>query len=363
LTRNEYIHDFDTHTVDVDFQHHLHWFDAQTIVWGTEFRRSASRIGTSDVMQYVPADSARKMFSGFLQDEVALRPGLALTVGTKLEYHDVVGGAIEPNVRAMWTPHAHHSVWAALSRGERTPSLADQLATISYLVVPPSAATRNLPVLVNVVGVPDQLAMENVLALEIGYRVQPFSTLAFDVTAFRNRYDDLSSYARGAAAVSLAGGVPHLVLSSYHQNMAAGTTHGVEAVGTWTPDSRWSVSASATRLDASLYIKDPTIEAGNSIQNLLMHPRTQFTVRPSLQLTHALDLDGTLLYVGAWQTPGVDSYARADVRAGWKITPFTSFDLGVQNLLDDRHVETMLYLYETPTPISRSAFARLSWHF
>ena len=82
-------------------------------------------------------------------------------------------------------------------------------------------------------------------------------------------------------------------------------------VGTWTPDWRWSLSASATFLDADLYITDPTVNAGNSLQYLLMHPRAQFTMRPSVRLASTLDLDGTVLRTGlqvAWARRGYNPH-------------------------------------------------------
>jgi outer membrane receptor protein involved in Fe transport len=76
-----------------------------------------------------------------------------------------------------------------------------------------------------------------------------------------------------------------------------------------------------------------------------------------------VELDGSFFWNDAWEMGGVGAYTRTDVRAGWKVNPRVLVDVGVQNLFDERHVETATYLFETPTEIARSAYVRLSVTF
>ncbi len=362
--RDEFIHDFHSDAFDVDFEHAVTWARAHDVVWGAEFRYTLATMRNTNpsVLAYEPPRTGRELFSAFVQDEVAIGPRLSVIFGTKVEHHETVGRAIEPNARVMWTAAPRQRLWAAASRGVRTPSLADQNAVFRYLVVPPSPASLNLPVEVTVAGDPGT-ALEHVVAYEAGYRTQPLDTLAVDVAVFRNQYNRLSSYMRGPTMLAVADGGPYLALTSLHENQATGESHGLEATVTWTPVGRWSLSGSATVLRTNLHITDSTVDAGNSLLVQLLSPGEQFTARSSVQLSPKVDADVSYFRSGEWQSGDVAPYSRVDARVGWEIGQFGRLDAGVQNLFDVRHVETALFLFETPTDIQRSAYARLSWAF
>jgi outer membrane receptor for ferrienterochelin and colicin len=315
------------------------------------------------VMQYDPARSEQNIFSVFAQDEFAVASRLSVTGGVKFEHHDSVGAALQPSARAVWTPVNGHRVWGGVARGVRTPSLADQIATFHYLVIPPSAATQNLPILVRVAGDPNQTDPESVVAYETGYRAQWSQNFAVDVTAFYNRYSHLNSYNRGPLTFSMAGGVPHLDLVSIHQNLIAGSSHGIESVATWTPTASWTVTGTSTFLSTSLHLTDPMVAPGNSFLVLLLSPSRQFSVRSTNRINAAFDVETSVFWNGKWQMGGVDRYARTDVRGGWKIDRSVTLDVGVQNLFDNRHREASDYLFERATDVTRSAYARLAWSF
>jgi iron complex outermembrane recepter protein len=344
----------------VDVQHRLRPSARHDFIWGGEYRRTMTTIrNTSAVMTYTPEESERDIFNAFAQDELRLSSSFAVTAGAKIEYYESLGFAIEPSVRAIWSPRRTHRLWASAARGVRTPSLADQIATFVYGVFAPTAATRGLPVEIRVAGQTDQKDPEALLAYEVGYRAQLSPAVSVDVAAFRNQYSHLSSYSRGPASFSMDGGVPHLALTSTHANLAAGTAQGAEAVLNWSPAGRWSMSVWGAMLDTSLHMTDPTIEAGNTFLVLTMSPHAQAMVRSSYDVSPAVEIDGTFLWNGTWQMGGVEGYTRTDVRTGWKVTPRVSLDFGVQNLFDGRHRETASYLYTTPTDIPRSVLARL----
>jgi iron complex outermembrane receptor protein len=362
--RDELIHPFQSDTVDLDAQHRFRPAAGHDMMYGGEYRRTMTSIrNTTPVMSYLPEESERDIFSAFVQDEFQVATSLSLTAGVKAEHYESVGFAVEPSVRAMWSPLATHRVWGSVARGLRTPSLADQIATFTYGVLPPSAATLGMPLEIRVAGDPDQNSAETVLAYEAGYRAQIAPSISVDVALFRNEYSHLSSYSRGPATFTTEGGTPHLTLTSTHQNLAAGTSHGVEALVNWTPMSRWSLSASASTLDTKFRMTDPTVEAGNTFLVLSLSPRAQAVVRSAVQVTKAVELDGSFFWNDAWEMGGVGAYTRTDVRAGWKVNPRVLVDVGVQNLFDERHVETATYLFETPTEIARSAYVRLSVTF
>jgi len=137
----------------------------------------------------------------------------------------------------------------------------------------------------------------------------------------------------------------------------------MEMTTTWTPSLRWTLSGSTTLLDTNLHVKDPTIEAGNSLLVLLQSPRVQWSGRSSVQVSRRLETDASVSYTGPWQKGGVSSYVRTDARLGWRLSSDVTADVGAQNLFDRRHMETSLYLYSTATEVPRSVYTRLTWKF
>jgi iron complex outermembrane receptor protein len=357
--RNEYIHPNTTDRADVDIAHHIRLGARHDVVWGGEARITHSLLRHSDVMVYEPERSTRGLLSAFGQDEIAVHPKLAVTLGSKVEWHQGVGGAFEPNVRVLWKPVRRQSAWGAVSHAERTPSLADQIATFQYIVVPPSAATSNLPVRVDVVGQPG-VQLESVTAYEAGYRVQILDSVAIDLTAYRNQYDHLNSYGRSAPTLQVAGVTPYLYITSLHENLAAGRSHGAEALANWTATPWWTLSASTTVLDVHVWMTDATVTPGNSLMVLQYNPRRQMTAR-SLLDRGPFEFDATLLHNGPLQAGDVKGYTTLDVRAAWNLTRAIKVDVGAQNLFDQRHVETTRYLYEVPAEVGREFFTRITW--
>jgi iron complex outermembrane receptor protein len=71
----------------------------------------------------VPADRNTQLFSSFIQDEIAIVPDhLFLTIGAKLEHNYYTGFGTMPSARVAWIPTQRHTLWAAISKTERTPS-------------------------------------------------------------------------------------------------------------------------------------------------------------------------------------------------------------------------------------------------
>ena len=113
-------------TFDIAFQHHFAWGDRQNLVWGVEYRYSASRTVGSLIISVDPPNLKTPLFSSFVQDEIALVPDrLFLTVGTKLENNYYTGWDLQPSVRLAWTPTSRQTLWAAVSDADRAPAAMD----------------------------------------------------------------------------------------------------------------------------------------------------------------------------------------------------------------------------------------------
>jgi len=115
-------------TLDLDFQHHFAWGERQDLVWGLDYRYSASHTDGDLFVSFDPADLNTQLFSGFVQDEIAVVPErLYFTVGTKLEHNYYTGFGVLPSVRATYAASERQMFWAAVSRALRTPAATDTL--------------------------------------------------------------------------------------------------------------------------------------------------------------------------------------------------------------------------------------------
>src|SRR5258708_6972902 len=64
----------------------------------------------------------RDASSGFVQNRIALRDSLQLTLGTKLEHNDFSAFEWQPNARLAWNLSSTHTLWGAVSRAVRVPT-------------------------------------------------------------------------------------------------------------------------------------------------------------------------------------------------------------------------------------------------
>src|SRR5690606_53080 len=148
-------------------------------------------------------------------------------------------------------------------------------------------------------------------AFELGYRVQPLETVALDMTAFYNDYDDIRTLEPGLPALSLRGGIPHLLFPLNGDNNASADSYGFEMATTWEVTPNWNIMGSY-----SLIALDMDVDAGsgdtlafNTENNT---PQHQFNIRSQFDLTEDIKFDNALFYYD--NIAGIDSYMRFDTR-------------------------------------------------
>jgi iron complex outermembrane recepter protein len=181
-------------TWDVDVQHRRNAHARHTLSTGVSYRFSTDQTIASPLLAFDPANRATHLFSGFVQDEIVVSPTLTAIAGTKVERNDYTGVEWQPSVRMRWMPTRAHTVWAAASRAVRMPTRFDT-----------DVRVFQGPVLV-AVGNPD-FESESVIAYEVGYRAAPSPYVAFDLTAFHNRYDNLRTQELTGARVRVGNGL------------------------------------------------------------------------------------------------------------------------------------------------------------
>ncbi|MBK8183586.1 MAG: TonB-dependent receptor [Candidatus Competibacteraceae bacterium] len=358
-----YVADLDT--FDLDFQHSFALGDRQEMVWGLGYRRNQDHFTDTAVSTVRPNSLTTELFSFFMQDQIDLIPDrLRLTGGVKLERNDFTGWEWQPSVRALWTPHPDHRLWASVSRAVRTVSRGEQDAVrINLFTVPPSSLTNNLPVLVSLIG-SRELDSEELVAYELGYRVRLTERLSVDATLFQHDYDSLLVGHLLTPSLETQPS-PHLWLPVAFENGGSGVKRGFELAADWYPAERWRLRLAYSYLDSDLNRDDrgdPIHTDGNHQQVSLFSswkPRDDFDVTVWWRY---VDPNETNL-VSFTGSNEIDPYSSLNLRLAWRPRKEVELSLVGANLLDDSHLEFVQEAFAFPVEVERRFYGQLKWSF
>jgi iron complex outermembrane receptor protein len=341
---------------DLEIQHHVELGERNDIVWGGGYRYTSIRMPPNPVITWIPEHDYLSLFQTFAQDEITLVPArLRVVLGSKFERNDLTGLEIEPNARLLWTPERGGTVWGAVSRATRTPSLFEHGSQVYFGVFPTGFGP---PVWVALRG-NEHVDVETVLAYELGYRFQPVRSLSVDIAGYYNVYHDLLSYV-DEPPVFATTPAPHVVVASHPENLESMHTCGIEISAQWQVLPGWRLRGSYTGFHSRSWPFE-TAEDDSPLHQGQLHsyidlPR-HFEVNASASYVDAITVTPT-------ETPvRIPSYVRFDVGVGWR--PNETFELGLwgQNLLQARHAEFPSVQTPQVVEIPRSVLARINWRF
>jgi iron complex outermembrane recepter protein len=345
-------------TIDVDFQHRFRLGSAHEITWGVGYRLLFDDFATSYVIDLRPKSRNDQLFSAFVQDQIALvDKELKLTVGSKFEHNDYSGFEVQPSVRIAWSVDEDTTLWGSVSRAVRSPSRADHdllLRTPSFIdpmlgvVTPAFAGSRNFE-------------SEVLTAFELGFRTRPAEGLQVDLALFYNDYDRLTSNELGAPFPDFSFAPPHFILPFVFDNRTKGEAYGFELVADWRATQDLRFVGSYSLFDLQLHA--PT--SGDPIQAESPEgasPEQQFSLRSQWSFAEDWDFDVAAYWVDDLGS-GVDSYLRLDARLAWRPTDGFEAAIGVQNLLDSRHLEAPNNGLSIPVEIERAAYVEVFFRF
>lgn len=324
-------------TCDLEVQHHFEWGPDHDVLWGGGYRFSRDDVSNTPALAFLPARRNLTLANVFAQDSIALNDKLQLTVGAKFEHNNYTGLEFQPNTRLAWRVRENALLWSAVSRSVRTPSRLDR-----DFFIPGSAPFQ-------IAGGPD-FASEKLMTYEVGYRMQPAPFASFSVSVFYNRYDDLRSVEQAV------GGGPPAVLA----NEMEGNTYGVETWGSYRINDWWRLSAGYNYLIKDLRFKPGSRDvaglraAGND-------PRSQFSLRSSMNLARNTEFDVALRRIGGLPDPNVPGYTELDMRLGWTMAKGVEVSLSGFNLLDHRHPE--FGAATTRSEHGRRFYLKTLWNF
>ena len=305
-------------TYDLELHYGFDATRAHRVLVGAGYRYQRDDLeNLTPAFAFIPA--SRNLTRGyvFAQDEIALSPTLALTLGLKFEHNNYTDWETLPSARLGWKVAPNHLLWTAVSRAVRAPARIDREFFI------PAGVAPTLPA--GLRGGPD-FRSEIVNVVEVGYRAQPRPALSYSVSMFYNDYDHLRT-----VNVTPAG---FAVLA----NSREGSAHGVEAWGSYRASPDWRLMAGGTYLRQDLELVPGsgavggTASAGND-------PRHWWQLGSSYNFTPRHELDVRVRRTGSLPSPIVPSYTAADARLGWKMTREAELSLTYTNLLDSAHPE------------------------
>ncbi len=354
------IHD----TLDIEFQHDLTLGEKQALIWGLGYRNITEDFTNTFGMSVEPDQVSQDLFSAFIQDQIQLLPeAFYLTIGSKFEHNDYTGFEIQPSIRGLWKPDEKSSLWGSVSRAVRTPSRVEtygRVVTFTGILTTGNPFAPVIPMTGAVTG-NEALDSEKLLAYELGYRIQPLENLSVDLTAFYNDYEDLLTFETTDTA------------SFSFDNKMSGHARGGEIAIDWRPSIWWRIQASYSKILFSLELDgdsldpalSPQVSAGSS-------PENQFSLRSSMDLSKAWELDLWVYYVDELSASSIiayqkeieiDSYTSLNARLGWRPRKNLQFSLVGQNLQGGEHAEFAAETYNGVIEIERSVYGKVRWDF
>ncbi len=323
--------DYEFDTTDIDFQHDFKWKERHQFVWGLGYGFISDEMikGLLGRYTYNPVKRDQSLFSFFLQDTVQLSPDyLNLTLGSKYEHNDYTGSEIQPGIRISWTPHERHIFWGAVSRSVRTPSRIDSHATAkqgSKL----SGATGP-PLNAKAVRGSEDFESEELIAYELGYRLNPRDAFNLDFAVFYNVYDKLFTYEEREP------GIWEIV------NDMEGETYGIEITADYRPVDWWRLSGCWSYLEMDMRLKnDQAADLTEYVEET--NPKHQASLHSAFNIRDDVELDLSIRHVDSIghhrpalrlaSMPGeTGDYTEIDIRLAWKPVRNVELSLNGKNL-------------------------------
>jgi iron complex outermembrane receptor protein len=367
---HDILDDEQRHTFNVEFQHRFLFGGRQEILWGIGYRVYADDLKGSINFAADPGSRNDQIFSGFVQEEITIVENhLRIMLGVKLEHNDYTGFEYQPNARLFWTPTRNNSIWMAISRAVRTPSRSEDGSRVTIRTIPPRSSENPtfLPLTILGFGSRD-FDSEEILAYEVGYRTKLREWLRFDLAAFYNVYDQLSTGELQNPFLAFGPAPLHLVLPATVDNKMEGETYGIELALECQALHWWRIQVSYSYLHVQFHLDSDSTDV-QFVSDEDKVPDHQISLRSMIGMPGGFEFDLWLRYVDVsysiFARQKIQSYLTMDARLGWKINRNIEVALVGQNLLDNQHPEFQRPYYDRtfPREIERSVYGKITFRF
>ncbi len=343
----------DRRTLDLQFQHGFPFedHDRHYLMWGAGYRMTTDRIENSFDLTLDPDDRTDHLFSAFVQDEIELiEERLSWTLGSKFEHNDYTGFEVQPSTRVLWVPQPRYAVWASVARAVRTPSRAEHDIRLNRHD-PESGA------LVSIFG-QDGFRSEDMIAYELGYRMQPEDHVRFDFSLFYNHYNNLRS-------LEPRGDPANPPFEFQAENRISGETYGGEAAMVLQASEQWRWHFGYSLLRMHLRTSQSSLDVTTVEETEERSPRHQFFARSSVTLPEGWELDVGARYVDGLPSIDVPGYTQLDARLAWRPEGMgVEFSVVGQNLIRRQHAEAKPSFIDSQSgEVERGVYGKLTWQF
>jgi iron complex outermembrane receptor protein len=340
--------------LDAEITIHTALSPRHDLVTGAGYRHSRTDADSDFTFSVDPTEIRDDLFSLFAEYDYALVPNrLGVVIGARAEHYDSVGWEVQPSVRLLATPHVDHTLWAAVTRAVRTPSIYDRYGTRTVGASAPGQRHAELPTF-DVKLSSEGVQAEQVLAYEVGYRTRVHQALWVDAALFINEYDDHKVFV--PASPTLEGGEsPYLAQRQVAAYELYGKSYGGEIAASWQVATPWRLRGSYSLLVVDMKSHVP-VDASFVPYRNDRAPRHQAVLQSLWNVTHSLDLDLTCRYVDELPDAHIDDYVGLDLRCAWRPRPELELSLVGRDLLENHSEWTALEL-------ERSIYAQMEWLF
>lgn len=355
MHRDEGIADFSERTSDVDAQYQTRLGSRHGVMLGAGYRHVDLSAAETLTIELGAGHTAT--FNTFLQDEIALRRHLSLTLGSKLE-HDTLGGwGLLPSARLMWEVSPGQRAWTAVSRARRTPSFTDRDVRANFAVL----QGPGLPIVAGFKANPSYES-EKFTQAEVGYRIVLGSRVSLDVTAFSGSYDGLGVSQPLEPTVELTPAPAHIFVGQTLLNLMSVRTRGTELSAHWTPVASTQFEASYSFLNLSSHV-DPAKLVAPVVKTDGNAPMHQWQLHGTTTLRPGVQASASVFRVAPLHVLDVPAYTRIDAGLEYRLNGHLTAAVAAQNLLDRQHRE-----FSSPNVFLASSMPRevridLRWQF
>src|SRR5882724_8229370 len=342
-------------TFDLDFLHHVTFGRRQTLIWGLGARLSPSDfVQTVPMLDFIPHHISNNVYSGFLQEEIALVPNkFSVTIGSKLEHNNYTGFEVQPSVRGLWTISPKQALWAAVTRAVRTPSRIEEDFKLTDFLIPS-------PLVYLEIDGNKKLSSERLLSYEAGYRTLVTPSLYLDLAVFHNEYDNLVDLGPETITTDSTPAPAHFTIHFPWANGIKGSTNGFEISPDWKPSHWWQAKATYSYLNLSLENMPGNADTSSVSRDEGSSPHNQITIQSRFNLPKGFEFDQTYRYVSALPAQQVKGFSTADLHLTWWATKQLECSIVGENLFQPQHNE----FGQDPGPIvgiQRSIYAKITW--
>ena len=346
----------ETNTADIDFQHAWTGWQQQEVVWGLGYRYiHDTNDPASQQFALTPKTRSDNLFNLFVQDKFTLLPeSVFLTLGSKFERNDYSGFEVQPSARMSWLIADNQTLWGSVARAVHTPSRFTDDGSLSLVIDPVTANPINI--LVANAG-NRSLDSEELIAYELGYRIQPTKSLSFDAAAFYNDYDKIFTGVLNPADAAFNG--VYILQPVYTRNTNSVQSMGFELSSKWNVSKEWQLAGAYSYIDLRFDNKSGGI-GGFFVGK---HPKHMFNMRSTYAFTNNLEMTNALYTMDELNAVNIPGYYRFDTVLSYPIMEGVEIRLVGQNLFDAYHKEFPAFFYGSAAEIRRSIYGNAVFRF